>query len=335
MNSNSITNQNYQQQNSGGGETEKLISRFMNSGCDLGFRGFDEDKITPVNVTAETAAVGYGLPPHYPRRDAAGTSFRVLSSMDQINPKSNLLRQSSSPAGLFAHLSAAQNGYAATDEEVSPSTKRLKSHLSFPSRLSSSSSWGLILPQISETGSGSTPDDDENLGSSDGTDARIYSHGFTIGSWNGNEPSHFSENFQKGVDQDNDAKLLFSGPQNGDRFQPLSHHLSLPKTFSHINPVEKFLHFQDSVPCKIRAKRGCATHPRSIAERVRRTRISERMRKLQELVPNMDKQTNTSDMLDLAVDYIKDLQSQYKTLSDGRANCKCLSIQKPVLNRLV
>lgn len=25
---------------------------------------------------------------------------------------------------------------------------------------------------------------------------------------------------------------------------------------------------QDSVPCKIRAKRGCATHPRSIAERV-------------------------------------------------------------------
>jgi hypothetical protein len=36
------------------------------------------------------------------------------------------------------------------------------------------------------------------------------------------------------------------------------------------------------------------------------------MRKLQELVPNMDKQTNTSDMLDLAVDYIKDLQRQYK-----------------------
>lgn len=73
---------------------------------------------------------------------------------------------------------------------------------------------------------------------------------------------------------------------------------------------------------------------------VRRTRISERMRKLQELVPNMDKvglsskylgifvyfflwrvnillffpwqQTNTADMLDLAVDYIKDLQEQFK-----------------------
>eukprot|EP00249_Psilotum_nudum_P007507 c20611_g1_i2 orf=459-1535(+) len=40
-------------------------------------------------------------------------------------------------------------------------------------------------------------------------------------------------------------------------------------------------------PCQARAKRGCATHPRSIAERLRRTRISEKMRKLHELVPNM------------------------------------------------
>eukprot|EP00250_Pteridium_aquilinum_P008657 c18108_g2_i1 orf=1-1362(-) len=45
-----------------------------------------------------------------------------------------------------------------------------------------------------------------------------------------------------------------------------------------------------SIPCRTRAKRGCATHPRSIAERVRRTKISERMKKLQDLVPNMDKQ---------------------------------------------
>ncbi|KAL8244745.1 hypothetical protein R6Q59_011003 [Mikania micrantha] len=47
----------------------------------------------------------------------------------------------------------------------------------------------------------------------------------------------------------------------------------------------------DSVPCKIRAKRGCATHPRSIAERERRTRISGKLKKLQDLVPNMDKST--------------------------------------------
>ncbi|KOM51329.1 hypothetical protein LR48_Vigan08g215600 [Vigna angularis] len=53
--------------------------------------------------------------------------------------------------------------------------------------------------------------------------------------------------------------------------------------------VDNMFTFEDSVPCRVRAKRGCATHPRSIAERVRRTRISDRIRKLQELVPNMDK----------------------------------------------
>ncbi|XP_074268999.1 transcription factor bHLH130-like isoform X2 [Silene latifolia] len=84
---------------------------------------------------------------------------------------------------------------------------------------------------------------------------------------------------------------------------------------------------EDTVPCKVRAKRGCATHPRSIAERERRNRISERMRKLQELVPNMDKQTNISDMLDLAVDYVKSLQDEFKILSDGRAKCKCVNLQ--------
>ncbi|KAF9601442.1 hypothetical protein IFM89_020209 [Coptis chinensis] len=151
--------------------------------------------------------------------------------------------------------------------------------------------------------------------------------------------------------------------------------------------------FQDSVPCRVRAKRGCATHPRSIAERnhpslqfglqthclandvvrpdpcgvivllntnlglsaamalvqdwdtesltyglsaamwateditiplVRRTRISDRIRKLQELVPNMDKQTNTADMLEEAVEYVKFLQKQIQELNEHQRNCKCL-----------
>jgi hypothetical protein len=69
-------------------------------------------------------------------------------------------------------------------------------------------------------------------------------------------------------------------------------------------------------PCKTRARRGYATHPRSIAERNRRSRISERMKKLQDLVPNMDKQTNTADMLDEAVEYVKHLQLQVKDLSE-------------------
>jgi len=46
---------------------------------------------------------------------------------------------------------------------------------------------------------------------------------------------------------------------------------SLPTTSLEMAAVEKLLQAQqeqDSVAFKVRAKRGCATHPRSIAERV-------------------------------------------------------------------
>ncbi|KAG2398296.1 transcription factor bHLH81-like [Vigna umbellata] len=88
--------------------------------------------------------------------------------------------------------------------------------------------------------------------------------------------------------------------------------------------VDNMFTFEDSVPCRVRAKRGCATHPRSIAERVRRTRISDRIRKLQELVPNMDKQTNTADMLDEAVAYVKLLQKQIEELTEHQRRCRCM-----------
>ncbi|KAF2593616.1 hypothetical protein F2Q70_00043220 [Brassica cretica] len=78
----------------------------------------------------------------------------------------------------------------------------------------------------------------------------------------------------------------------------------------------------DSVPFRVRAKRGCATHPRSIAERMRRTRISDRIRRLQELVPNMDKQTNTADMLEEAVEYVKALQCQIQELTEQQKSSR-------------
>lgn len=66
--------------------------------------------------------------------------------------------------------------------------------------------------------------------------------------------------------------ITFIIEQSGEAGNPppvLAHHLSLPKTSAEISAIDKFFQFQDSVPCKIRAKRGCATHPRSIAERVK------------------------------------------------------------------
>ena len=49
----------------------------------------------------------------------------------------------------------------------------------------------------------------------------------------------------------------------------LTHHQSLPSSSTKMSSIQRFLEIQGSVPCKIRAKRGFATHPRSIAERVK------------------------------------------------------------------
>ncbi|WOL03652.1 transcription factor bHLH128 [Canna indica] len=84
---------------------------------------------------------------------------------------------------------------------------------------------------------------------------------------------------------------------------------------------------QEAVSFKVRAKRGCATHPRSIAERERRTRISKRLQKLQDLVPDIDKQTSTSEMLELAIQYIKELKNQVEKLKQEQADCTCPSKQ--------
>ncbi|KAJ9180102.1 hypothetical protein P3X46_008387 [Hevea brasiliensis] len=68
---------------------------------------------------------------------------------------------------------------------------------------------------------------------------------------------------------------------------------------------------------RVRARRGQATDPHSIAERLRRERIAERMKALQELVPTANK-TDRAAMLDEIVDYVKFLRLQVKVLSMSR-----------------
>ncbi|KAK1397731.1 Basic helix-loop-helix transcription factor [Heracleum sosnowskyi] len=291
---------------------------------------------------------------HYPRHSSSlattqggsldGSSlYRMGSSMgmdNEVKMSSGLMRQNSSPAGFFSNLTN-QSGYGGVrggianyrlgndnNGDLGSTASRFKSQMSLSSRIPSSLG---MLSQISEIDGGNirpTSNDDTKNRIVDG-DTQYYNSEYPLRSWN--DTLHFAESYTLKRERDDDDGRLFSSVQNGEiqnRPSLFSHHLSLPKTLSDISCMDKLLQFQDSVPCKIRAKRGCATHPRSIAERVRRTRISERMRKLQELVPHMDKQTNTADMLDLAVEYIKDLQKQYKTLSDNRANCKCSAMQK-------
>ncbi|KAL5542967.1 hypothetical protein UlMin_010677 [Ulmus minor] len=233
------------------------------------------------------------------------------SSSSSSSPSSSLLRQRSSPAGFLSHLTDKNGGFSVTRGSGGYSSPggsngvgRLKSQLSFTRQDS--------LSQISEVS--------ENGMDSDNGHHHNATHSFV---------SSF------GMDTwDNSNSIVFSSPSgkrartsDGDIYNCLNvleTQFSLPQTTLEMATVENLLHIpEDSVPCKIRAKRGCATHPRSIAERERRTRISGKLKKLQDLVPNMDKQTSYSDMLDLAVQHIKGLQTQVKKLHSELENCTC------------
>ncbi|WZY97372.1 hypothetical protein YC2023_069701 [Brassica napus] len=72
-------------------------------------------------------------------------------------------------------------------------------------------------------------------------------------------------------------------------------------------PKENYIH--------MRARRGQATNSHSLAERVRREKISERMRLLQELVPGCNKITGKAVMLDEIINYVQSLQQQVEFLS--------------------
>ncbi|KAJ4841533.1 hypothetical protein Tsubulata_001736 [Turnera subulata] len=328
-------------------EMDTMLARFMSgdpSNHDL--QEFEDRPAPPVKQEVEESRMVYqslaannnmGNDSSVTAGNSLATPYSVVNSMvhdipvqqakmGTANNGSNLIRQSSSPAGFFSGLGV-DNGFSIMRDEgsfgacdgfsgeASPSTNRLSNHTNF-------SSGQRVLPQIAEIG-------DESIGAScpDGNvGKRRYASNLRSDSWNDS-----SLNGLKRLKSDDGS--MFAGLNNlysqngnsGNRLTTLTHHLSLPKTAAEMASIDKYLQFQSSVPCKIRAKRGCATHPRSIAERVRRTRISERMRKLQDLFPNMDKQTNTADMLDLAVEHIKNLQKQVKSLTDTKAKCTCSS----------
>ncbi|VVA90123.1 unnamed protein product [Arabis nemorensis] len=215
----------------------------------------------------------------------------------------SLARQRSSPADFFSYLSGEKNSFSLnqpTSDYNNPQggsnggrgQSRLKSQLSFTSHDP--------LTRISEVNETSVHDGSGHSFSAasfgaatDSWDDGSGSIGFTV-----TRPNKRSKDMESG---------LFS-------------QYSLPSDTS-MNYMDNYMQLpEDSVPCKIRAKRGCATHPRSIAERERRTRISGKLKKLQDLVPNMDKQTSYSDMLDLAVQHIKGLQHQLQNKRIARVD---------------
>ncbi|XP_076920011.1 transcription factor bHLH130-like [Bidens hawaiensis] len=221
----------------------------------------------------------------------------VASSSTARVPATNLLRQSSSPAGFFEHVNI-DNGY---------------------SLMGSMNKFGHVNGSVPDSSFSPRLKNAVDFSSGSYSSSRLMSR-IPIGY----ESSMLTDRFMKEL-RESDQISSCDNQNEGEIHSPtgLTHQLGLPTSSTELSAMENMLQFQDNVPLRIRAKRGCATHPRSIAERVRRTRISERMKKLQDLVPNMDKQTSIADMLDLAVDYIKNLQKHVETLADHHAKCRC------------
>lgn len=237
------------------------------------------------------------------------------------SPSASLPRHSSSPPGFFSSP-VVDNGFpsarAGVGGEVNHhATSGYHKKMKSPMNLSRQGS----LSQFSEDG---IPDDLTNnmhgIGHSEEnitTNNVARSSGFSIGSWEDSNSIVFSNPASKAGIHNNDD--IIASISNSYELQ-----FGVAKEMAGLLQVQ-----QDQVPFRVRAKRGCATHPRSIAERERRTRISEKLRKLQALVPNMDKQTSTADMLDLAVDHIRGLQSELQALKEDKEKCTCRSNRPP------
>ncbi|KAM7277070.1 hypothetical protein ACFE04_018936 [Oxalis oulophora] len=65
----------------------------------------------------------------------------------------------------------------------------------------------------------------------------------------------------------------------------------------------------------VRAKRGQATDSHSLAERVRREKINDRLKSLKDLVPGCYKTMGMAVMLDVIINYVQSLQNQIQFLS--------------------
>ncbi|KAK4341483.1 hypothetical protein RND71_039984 [Anisodus tanguticus] len=232
-----------------------------------------------------------------------------------------LVRHSSSPARFLNQLATAagDTGFSVSMGRGSYNSKgvgdssrgitRLNSQLSFTRQEA--------LSQIAEENEDVEGTSTDN-GHRKSTHSYATANSFAMGSWEDNNSIMFSVTPSKRAKHiSND---MVSGLNDGEsQFQ-----FGLSQTTLEMASMDRLLHIpEDSVPCKIRAKRGCATHPRSIAERERRTRISGKLKKLQDLVPNMDKQTSYADMLDLAVHHIRTLQDRVQNLNTELENCKC------------
>ncbi|CAA3001415.1 transcription factor bHLH62 [Olea europaea subsp. europaea] len=113
------------------------------------------------------------------------------------------------------------------------------------------------------------------------------------------KPQAISKNENDDVKTEEEAKGNSNGSEDENEKQKAN-----PKS---PEPPKDYIH--------VRARRGQATDSHSLAERVRREKISERMKLLQDLVPGCNKVTGKALMLDEIINYVQSLQRQVEFLS--------------------
>ncbi|KAF8059330.1 hypothetical protein N665_1232s0010 [Sinapis alba] len=138
----------------------------------------------------------------------------------------------------------------------------------------------------------------------------------------GSGPTGFhNQMFPLGLSLDQGKGPNFLRPEGGHGSGHRSSSSSMKGPVFHGQPMQQPAqpapHQPTSIRPRVRARRGQATDPHSIAERLRRERIAERIRALQELVPTVNK-TDRAAMIDEIVDYVKFLRLQVKVLSMSR-----------------
>nr|PNR26142.1 hypothetical protein PHYPA_030716 [Physcomitrium patens] len=103
------------------------------------------------------------------------------------------------------------------------------------------------------------------------------------------------------------AEQASASENSGDSISPRSTLKGATSKRPQDFPKQDYIH--------VRARRGQATDSHSLAERVRREKISERMKFLQDLVPGCSKVTGKAVMLDEIINYVQSLQRQVEFLS--------------------
>ncbi|CAL9071080.1 unnamed protein product [Musa textilis] len=171
----------------------------------------------------------------------------------------------------------------------------------------------LPLPLDHESRSGSPVKNQTNKASSHLTRGSQETRTASAGAPGGSCPSDLGAKKRKTVDPDKErGERARRWPRPSSRNAAEGTEAEQKQEPKHVDggsemPKEDYVH--------VRARRGQATNSHSIAERLRRERISERMKYLQNLVPGCSKVTGKAVMLDEIINYVQSLQQQVEFLS--------------------